>query len=224
MGTREHIKRGRQIWSYDGDFDAIEAKFPTKDYRVNAEDGKILVYKCHIVLEQEHFYTGPGKFPNDSTREIVSQFLHDNDFPFKTAPKSQVKNNWDIHDLSGNYQEQVGKCFTIYYPTLEHFYIMAKGIKELIAKYNLKGIPKEYFEKHNLNMQYEYPVPETNVVLYYTLANIGDEIEGTGVIMEYLGGDPELYAQRRVEMNKYFGQGPLDFLFPKLNPSGEAFW
>ena len=87
--------------------------------------------------------------------------------------------------------------------TIEH-------AKELISKYGLNGIPRKYFEDKNANLQYEYPVPETNNILYYTL----ERIDGTAID----------YADRKDKMNEYFGEGPLDFLFPKLNPKGEAFW
>jgi hypothetical protein len=207
---RGYNRKGRQIWAYDDDFDAIRAKFPQNTITVTAADGKILTYKCHVVLEEANFYDGPGVFPNDSTREIVAQFLHSNDFPHKTAPKSYKDTGWNIHKLE-DMTDQVGKCFTVYYPTIEHFYTMVKGIKELIQKYKLNGIPRKYFEDNKANLQYEYPVPETNNTLYYTL--------------ERIDGSPIDYPDRKDKMNKYFGEGPLDFLFPVLlNPTGEAFW
>ena len=117
-----------------------------------------------------------------------------------------------------------------------HFYNIAKGMRTLAKEYGLQGISQEEFIAMGANMQYEYPVPGTNNTLYYTMERV------TGVPREvkmddgsvqlvdrtsrgYMGGSRNGgYAQRKVEMNKYFGQGPLDFLFPKLNPSGEAFW
>jgi len=202
-----------QSWAYDDDFNAIRAKFSTKNYEVTAKDGKKLIYKCHVVLEEANFYDGPGAFPNDSTREIMAQFLHDNDFPHKTAPKIMKEKVlgahglWNIFDASS---PQVGKTFTVYFPTLEHFYIIVKGTKELISKYSLNGIDRRFFEMKGANLQYEYPVPETNNIIYYTLERIDGTVIG--------------YADRKDKMNEYFGEGPLDFLFPKLNPKGEAFW
>jgi len=206
---RGYSKRPPQLWAYDDDFDAIRAKFPTTTHEVTAKDGKKLAYKCHVVLEEANFYDGPGAFPNDSTREIMAQFLHDNDFPHKTAPKSLKDKGFNIFNTT-HVPKQVGKCFTVYFPTLEHFYIIVKGTKELISKYGLNGIPRKYFEDENANLQYEYPVPETNNILYYTL--------------ERIDGNPISYPDRKDKMNEYFGEGPLDFLFPKLNPKGEAFW
>jgi hypothetical protein len=221
---RGYSKRPGQIWAYDDDFDAIRAKFPQETITVTAADGKILTYKCHVVLEEANFYDGPGKFLNDSTREIVAQFLHTNDFPHKAAPKSykdtgsNIHSNADMTDITGS--NQVGKCFTVYYPTIEHFYKMVNGIQELITKYKLNGIPRKYFEDNKANLQYEYPVPGTNNILYYTLERINTpEREAAGN-----PGIPIGYPDRKEKMIEYYGEGPLDFLFPKLNPAGEAFW
>jgi len=206
-----------QIWAYPKNFTPLRDTFSPRDFTVTAKDGKILTYKCHIVLEEKHFYEGPGKFPNDSTREIMAQFLHENKFPHKTAPLSGKDSGWHIFKPE-KFGKQIGKCFTIYYPTIEHFYVIAKGVKELMVKYNLNGISQDYFEKYFLNMRYEYPVPDTNNILYYTMERVDGEYLGPG-------GHPNGYAQRKIEMNKYFGEGPLDFLFPVLlNPTGEAFW
>ena len=212
--ARGYSKRPPQLWAYDDDFDTIRAKFPRSTHEVTAKDGKKLIYKCHVVLAEANFYDGPGVFANDSTREIMAQFLHDNDFPHKTAPKT-LKNKpvgdpkyWNIFDASSD--KQIGKTFTVYFPTLEHLYNIVKGTKELISKYSLTGIDRAFFETKGANLQYEYPVPETNNILYYTLERIDGTVIG--------------YADRRAKMNEYFGEGPLDFLFPKLNPKGEAFW
>jgi len=206
---RGYSKRPGQIWAYDDDFDAIRAKFSTSDYEVTAKDGKKLIYKCHVVLEEANFYDGPGKFLNDSTREIVAQFLHTNDFPHKTAPKSykdtgsNIHSNADMTDITGS--NQVGKCFTVYYPTIEHFYTMVKGIQDLSRKYKLNGIPRKYFEDNKANLQYEQAVPGTNNILYYTL----ERIEGTAID----------YPDRKEKMIEYYGEGPLDFLLESKNPS-----
>ena len=211
--ARGYSKRPPQLWAYDDDFDTIRAKFPRSTHEVTAKDGKKLIYKCHVVLAEANFYDGPGAFANDSTREIMAQFLHDNDFPHKTAPKT-LKNkpvgdpeHFNIFDASS---PQVGKAFTVYFPTVEHFYNIVKGTKELISKYSLNGIDRGFFEMKGANLQYEYPVPETNNIIYYTLERIDGTVIG--------------YADRKDKMNEYFGEGPLDFLFPKLNPKGEAFW
>jgi len=208
---RVHNKGGVQLWAYDRDF----ATHRAGDYIVTTSDGTTLEYKVHIVLEQPHFYDGPGAFPNDSTREIMAQFLNRNGFPYKTAPKA-LKDVYDIHDPTSAIGPQVGKCFTVYYSNLESFYKIVKGIRALIAKYGLNGIPKSYFESVGANLQYEYPVPDTNDILYYTL-------EKTNGVYLGPGGHPNGYAQRKEDMNKYFGEGPLDFLFPILNPQGVAF-
>lgn len=203
-----------QIWAYPNDF----GKHGKGDYVAVADDGTKLTYKCHIVLKEEHFFTGPGKTPNDSTREIVAQFLRDNKFPHKTAPRPEkVKYGWDVFKEI-DARKQYGKCFTIYYPTLQHFYDLVVGVKKLIEMYGLEGIPLEFFKEKDYNMQYEYPVPGTNNIVYYTLERVNGKYMG-GTSKPRNGG----YPRRKVEMNKYFGTGPLDFLFPKLNPSGEAF-
>lgn len=212
---RGYSRRPPQMWAYDDDFDRIRLMFPTSDYEVTAKDGKKLIYKCHVVLEEKNFYDGPGIFPNDSTREIVAQFLHTNDFPHKTAPKSWKDTGYNVHSNSDmtdttTGSNQVGKCFTVYYPTIEHFYKMVNGIGLLRNKYKINGIPRKYFEDNKANLQYEQAVPGTNNILYYTL----EDIDGTRID----------YPDRKEKMIEYYGEGPLDFLFPKFNPAGEAFW
>ena len=233
--TRIYEKRN-QIWAYDKDFDKIyreqhpEGKH--KEARFVAPDGNRLIYKCHIVLAERHFYEVDINDPNQPprpTREIMAQFLHDNGFPHKVAPisttaakmhprseKGKANAYFDVHDLQSA-GKQIGKCFTIYYPSEHLFYVLVKGVRALIERYNLEGIPVDYFEKRGANLQYEFPVPGTNDIVYYTVEQI---MMVNRKPKKYFRLE---YPDRKAIMNEYHGTGPLDFLFPRQNPSGEAF-
>lgn len=121
-------------------------------------DGERVQYKFHICPELSDYLS--------RSRKIIANFLHKNKIYHKTVGNK----HGDFDEYIANEEHpQYGKPFTIYCCTLEEFYIVAKGMQELVKKYDIKGVDPSKFKELNSNMQYERPVPGTNNVLYYTV-------------------------------------------------------
>ena len=157
-------------WMYypKGHYDStpeFKANFPTwnQEAFTNMADGEKVIYKFHICPALGDYLT--------RTRKIITNFLHKNHIMHKTVGTN--KGTWGENSFEDNINNekstQYGKTFTVYTGTLEEFYIIAKGIKELVKKYSINGIPKSKFEELKSNMMYEKVVPDTNNVLYYTV-------------------------------------------------------
>ena len=207
-------KRSSQIWYYP------VGKGGGKDRSFTMSDGESVQYKFHIALDPSMYKESvEDRIPS---RDVVSTFL--------------LKNNI-YHKCGGDYGAhyymnpgtQYGKMFTVYTANLEEFYIVAKGMRELAAKYDLHGIPLESFKTSGSNMQYEIPVPDTNDTLYYTvekaspgaIINSGSlpeearstlEAKASGGLV-YLGSSGAGYEHRLPVLNHYMGEGPIDFLY-----------
>jgi hypothetical protein len=216
---------------------------------VKMADGETVQYKLHISLDYSNYMK--------ETRDIVATFLSANKIYYKCGG-SRGQQAWN-QPREGQY----GKMFTLYPRNEEEFFVIVKGMRELVPKYNLKGIT--YDPKSPSYMTYEKAVPGTNNTLYYTVEgctkealrkSVKDEIDHKGYWVGktlikkakykfdrlvdnniadhvdlygdsgicYLGGYDLLYSARLNILNRYWGQGPIDFLFPKPNPAGEAFW
>ena len=145
--------------------DEVKANFPTynKEEYTDMPDGEKVIYKYHICPALGDYL--------DRTRKIISNFLYENKIMHKTVgtnPWERGKNSFEAN-IADEDSTQYGKSFTVYTGTLEEFYIIAKGMIELVKQYDIKGIPPAKFAAIGSNMQYEYPVPGTNNVLYYTV-------------------------------------------------------
>jgi hypothetical protein len=154
-------KKGNLDWMYR------PVDLPYKSQHITTmKDGERVQYKYHICLDFDDYLT--------RTREIVTNFLFEN----KIYHKSVSEKHGDFtNSISNEGSSQYGKTFTIYCSSLKDFYIVAKGMEQLVAKYKLKGIPLSKFKSLNVNMAYEIPVPGTNNTLYYTV-----EKASTGII------------------------------------------
>lgn len=121
-------------------------------------DGERVQYKFHICPELSDYLS--------RTRKIILNFLHKNKIYHK-----MVGNKYGDFDnyIANETYPQYGKPFTIYCSTLEEFYIVTKGMQQLVKKYKIKGVDPSKFKELNSNMQYERPVPGTNNTLYYTV-------------------------------------------------------
>lgn len=121
-------------------------------------DGERVEYKFHIALDPATYMSGANP-----SRDIVSTFLLKNNIAHKCAGTKHLSDEV----FTGG--KQYGKMFTVYPATLEDFYIIAKGMQELVKKYSLQGITKTEFEAQRSAMQYEKVVRYTNNTLYYTV-------------------------------------------------------
>jgi hypothetical protein len=191
-----------------------------KDRQFTMKDGGKVQYKFHIALDPATYTTGPKP-----TRDIVVNFLMANNIVFKCGgsvlPEAYMKPGG-----------QFAKMFTVYTGTVEEFYIVAKGMQQLVKKYKLKGIPLKELTDSGSNQQYELVVPGTNNTLYYTIeaasaealiqAGLFTEAERPGLVFQegksyanaiYLGSSGIGYKYRLPIIKHYMGEGPVDFLF-----------
>ena len=168
LSNPNYEARGNWMYYPEGSWektDEFKANFPTynKESHTDMPDGEKVIYKYHICPALGDYL--------DRTRKIISNFLYENKIMHKTVgtnPWSDGLNSFEANIVNEN-STQYGKSFTVYTGTLEEFYIIAKGMTELVKQYDIKGIPPEKFAAIGSNMQYEYPVPGTNNVLYYTV-------------------------------------------------------
>jgi hypothetical protein len=150
--SRPEIRRGTQIW-YNS-----KGVRPGMSMDVTTADGEVLQYKFHIALDPSTYMTGPKP-----SRDIVVSFLTANGIHFKCGGSNKKESYMDTKS------DQYGKMFTIYATTKEQFYIVAKGMQQLVKKYNLQGISQADLISAGANQQYELSIPETNNTLYYTV-------------------------------------------------------
>ena len=90
-------------------------------------DGERVEYKFHIALDPATYMSGANP-----SRDIVSTFLLKNNIAHKCAGTKHLSDSV----FTGG--KQYGKMFTVYPATLDEFYIIAKGIQELVKKYFYK--------------------------------------------------------------------------------------
>ena len=217
LSNPDYEQRG-QIWYYpvtQGD---------DKDTYHVMSDGEFVQYKFHIALDPATYKSGANP-----SRDIVSTFLLKNSIDHKCGGADGSH----YYMTTGG---QHGKMFTVYTASDEEFYIVARGMQELVKKYKLKGIPLAEIKAGGGNQQYEKVVPNTNDTLYYTieaadataLINAGafTEADRPGIEalhgrpypdVAYLGSGPNSvdrgYSQRIKVVEHYMGEGPIDFLF-----------
>ena len=151
LSNPDYGQRGNQIW-----YVPVTQGQP-KDTHFTMSDGEFVQYKFHIALDPATYKTGPNP-----SRDIVSAFLMNNNIDHKCGGAAGVA----IYTTPGG---QHGKMFTVYTASKEQFYIVAKGMQELVSKYNLKGIPLAEIKAGGGNQQYEKVIPNTNDTLYYTV-------------------------------------------------------
>ncbi len=163
----------------------FKANFPTwnQEAFTKMSDGEQVIYKYHICPSPDEYLI--------RTRKIIVNFLHKNQIMHKTVSNKHGEFDRTVNDET---HPQYGKPFTVYTGTLEEFYIIAKGIKELVTKYSIKGIPKSKFKELKSNMRYERVVPDTNNVLYYTVekaTKAAVEKAVSKIRPEYIAGEPK---------------------------------
>ena len=167
-------------------------------------DGERVQYKFHICPELSDYLS--------RSRKIIVNFLHKNKIYHKTVGNKH--GDFDTY-IANEKHPQYGKPFTIYCSTLEEFYIVAKGMQELVKKYDIKGVNPSKFKELNSNMQYERPVPGTNNVLYYTVEMasvkaVEDSIRSQRP--EYIVAEPDESKTPRVPMAVQFSDAGLTFV------------
>lgn len=150
LSNPDYEQRG-QIWYYpvtQGD---------GKDTYHVMSDGEFVQYKFHIALDPATYKSGANP-----SRDIVSTFLLKNSIDHKCGGADGSH----YYMTTGG---QHGKMFTVYTASDEEFYIVARGMQELVKKYKLKGIPLAEIKAGGGNQQYEKVIPNTNDTLYYTV-------------------------------------------------------
>lgn len=151
LSNPDYKQRGRQIWYYP----VTQGQPQDTDFTMS--DGESVQYKFHIALDPATYKTGPNP-----SRDIVSAFLMKNNIGHKCGGATGAA----AYTTPGG---QHGKMFTVYTASKEQFYTVAKGMQELVKKYNLKGIPLAEIKAGGGNQQYEKVIPNTNDTLYYTV-------------------------------------------------------
>lgn len=151
LSNPDYKRRHSQIWYYP------VTQGEGKDTHHVMSDGEFVQYKFHIALDPATYKSGANP-----SRDIVSTFLLKNSIDHKCGG---ADGNHYYMTPGG----QHGKMFTVYTASDEEFYIVAKGMQELVKKYKLKGIPLAEIKAGGGNQQYEKVVPNTNDTLYYTV-------------------------------------------------------
>ena len=151
LSNPDYEQRYGQIWYYP------VTQGGGKDTHFTMSDGQFVQYKFHIALDPTSYMIGANP-----SRDIVSTFLLENNIDHKCGGADRE----DAYMKPGG---QHGKMFTVYTASLDDFYIVAKGMQELVKKYKLKGIPLAEIKAGKGNQQYEKVIPNTNDTLYYTV-------------------------------------------------------
>lgn len=159
----DYERRHRQIWYYPVD------QGDGKDSPSTMSDGELVQYKFHIALDPATYKSGANP-----SRDIVATFLSKNNIDHKCGGQK-------LEDAYMKPGDQHGKMFTVYCSSLKDFYIVAKGMQQLVKKYKLEGIPLEKIKAGGGNQQYERVVPNTNNTLYYTVERATHEAVYTAV-------------------------------------------